>query len=204
MAREKIDWAKGEKLWRLGQLTASEIGRQLGCPASTIIRHMESKDVKQDQSAEVQRRTKAALAIAETQRKRNENSAKRKEEKQTIAEVTEEDICDAVDTNVALVMSHRNDLTRLARIEQNLFEELDGEPKKLYITQYQGQIVKQEVGLTVTEKASTLSSLTGVMAKRIEKQRQAFGITDGAENHEDPLTQLLDSIAARRVCLVKE
>jgi len=97
------------------------------------------------------------------------------------AEVTDEDINEAVNTNIALVMSHRADISRLAEVETNLLKELNNNPTKLYLTQFQGVIVEKEVGLTVAEKASALLSLSSVQSKRIDKQRQAFGITDNEE-----------------------
>lgn len=169
-----IDWEKGEKLYRLGQLSAAEIGKQIGCSTSTVIRHMEKLGIKRDHATEVLKRTQEAIAIA-TQRNAEKmqcNVAK------VVAEVTNDDIEEAVNANVALVMSHRKDIEKLVEVEQKLLEELNGEPTKLYIAQYQGNTVEKIIGLTVTEKASALLSLSSVQAKRIEKQRQAFGIDD--------------------------
>jgi hypothetical protein len=45
--RKQIDWEKGEKLYRLGQLSAAEIGKQIGCSTSTVIRHMEKFGIQQ-------------------------------------------------------------------------------------------------------------------------------------------------------------
>lgn len=182
--RTEIDWEKGEKLYRLGQLSAAEIGKQLSCSTSTITRHMDKCGIKRDKSDEVRRRTKEAIA---TQRNAQRNAT----------EVTEEDIQGAVDNNLALVMSHRKDLTRLGEIENKLLEELDGNPTKLYITQFQGEIVQETICLTVTEKASTLSSLCGVMAKRIEKQRQAFSIDDDEKDKDDQVIVQLSTQDAK-------
>lgn len=173
--RKQIDWEKGEKLYRLGQLSAAEIGKQIGCSTSSVTRHMEKLGVKRDQSAEVLRRTKEAIA---TQRNAQRN----------VAEVTEEDIADAVNSNVALVMSHRRDIGKLVEVENQLLDELSDNPTKLYITQYQGQIVERTVGLTVAEKAAALLSLASVQTKRIDKQRQAFGLSDEDDKNKDPET----------------
>ena len=166
--RKQIDWEKGEKLYRLGQLSAAEIGKQIDCSTSTVIRHMEKFGVKQDKSEEVLRRTQEAIA---TQRNTQRN----------VAQVTEEDITKAVNSNVALVMSHRRDIGKLVEVENKLLDELNSDPTKLYITQFQGQIIEKVVGLTVTEKASALLSIASVQAKRIDKQRQAFGIEESAK-----------------------
>ena len=135
--RKKIDWEKGEKLYRLGNLSAAEIGRQIGCPSSTVPRHMKYFRVVQDKSEEVKVRTRAALA---TKKATN------------VALPTEDDIEQAVNENVALVLSHRKDVQNLAKVEQKFLKELGGdeEPTKLYITQYQGEVIKETVCLTVS------------------------------------------------------
>jgi DNA-directed RNA polymerase specialized sigma subunit len=132
---------------------------------------MKSRSIPRDKAAEVIRRTKEAIAT-----QRNEDKKQR-----NVAEVTEEEISDAVNANVALVMSHRNDIGKLVEVENKLLEELNGDPTKLYIAQFQGQIIEKVVGLTVTEKSSALLNIASVQAKRIDKQRQAFGITDKSE-----------------------
>jgi len=175
--RAKIDWEKGEKLYRLGQLSATEIGILLDCPTSTVTRHMKSFGIQQDKKAEVLRRTQEAIA---TQRNATPNATPAAQGR-NVALITEEDIESAVNANVALVMSHRRDIGKLVEVETKLLDELNGEPTKLYITQHQGKIIERVVGLTVTEKASALLSLSSVQAKRIDKQRQAFGIVDAAD-----------------------
>lgn len=180
--RNEIDWEKGEKLYRIGQLSAAEIGKQIGCSTSTVTRHMKSRNVHQDKAAEVLRRTQEAIAT------------QRKDLQRNVAEVTEEDIDEAVNANVALVMSHRKDLQRLTEIEDKLLKELEENPTKLYIAQYQGTIVKEVIGLTVSEKASTLLSLSNVRAKRIEKQREAFGISTESGSSSTSLDDIVAAI----------
>lgn len=170
---KRIDWQHGEKLWRLGQLSANQIGKIIGCATSTVIRHMEANNVQRDHAEIVRQKTKEAL-VAKQER---EDAIADRVQRKTV-EITEEDIDEAVNANVALVMSHRRDLQRLAGVEQKLLGELEGEPTKLYLSTYQGNIVEKEVGLTVTERSSALLSLSGVITKRIEKQRQAFGLDD--------------------------
>lgn len=185
----KIDWEKGEKLYRLGQLSSAEIGKQLGCSTSTVIRHMEKFGITQDKGEEVRRRTKEAIAL-QCNAQRN------------VALISDNDIDEAVNANLALVFSHRKDLSRLGEIEDKLLRELEDDPTKLYIAQFQGQVIKEVVALTVSEKASTLLSLSNVRAKRIEKQRQAFSIDSSPEDTEDPLKQILEAVAQRRNSLV--
>ncbi len=174
--RKEIDWEKGDKLIRLGQLSAAEIGRQLGCPTSTVTRRIKTKGITRDKSEEVKTRTRAALISKNLPQQRNATQRE-------IAEVEEQDIDEAVNTNVALVLSHRNDIQKLATVEQKILAELgdeDSPPTKLYLANYKGQVIGKEVGLTVTEKSAALSNLASVQHRRIQLERQAFGL-DGEE-----------------------
>jgi len=203
--KKQIDWEQGEKLFRLGQISQAEIGKRLGCPTSTVTRHMKSNGITQDKTEEVRQRTRAALVSA-TQR--NDDATQRNDQcvataGYTPAEVTDEDIAGAVDSNVALILSHRKDISKLAEIEGKLLFELEGEPTKLYLAQYQGKILAKTIGLTVSEKSSTLLALSGVQAKRIALQRQAFNIDDEVAR-DNELAQVLTAVAGRRTPLVKE
>ncbi len=171
--REKIDWEKGDKLIRLGQLSAAEIGRQLGCPTSTVTRRIKSKGIVRDKTDEVRTRTRAALIT--------KKDATQPATQRAVADVDDNDIASAVELNVSLILSHRADIKRLANVEQRLLKELGDDikpPNKLYLAQYQGNVIQKEVNLTVTERASTLSSLANVLQRRIQLERQAFGIDD--------------------------
>lgn len=189
--REKIDWEKGDKLIRLGQLTLTEIAKQLGCPTSTVSRRVKSRGIVRDKTDEVRTRTKAALIS---------NPATQSATQQPVAEVDDQDIDDAVKANVALVLSHRQDIQRLAAVEQRLLSELGDEespPTKLYVAQYKGEVVKEVIGLTVTEKTTALGNLATVMHRRIQLERQAFGIDDtDREKPGDNLVVLSEQEAA--------
>lgn len=203
--KKQIDWEQGEKLFRLGQISQAEIGKRLGCPTSTVTRHMKSRGITQDKTEEVRQRTRAAL-VGATQR--NDDATQRNDQGiatagYTPAEVTDEDIAGAVDSNVALILSHRKDISKLAELEGKLLVELEGGPTKLYLAQYQGKILAKTIGLTVSEKSSTLLALSGVQAKRIALQRQAFNIDDEG-TVENELAQVLTAVAGRRTPLVKE
>ncbi|MBU2060120.1 MAG: hypothetical protein KKB38_20610, partial [Gammaproteobacteria bacterium] len=95
----------------------------------------------------------------------------------------EEMVSLAAQRGVALVLEHRKAISKLATLEEKLLEELSDEPKKLYITQYQGEIVSEEVGIDVVSRAGALLNLAGVQAKRIQLERQAFNLDpDPARN----------------------
>jgi flagellar biosynthesis/type III secretory pathway chaperone len=68
--------------------------------------------------------------------------------------------------------------------EERLLIELET-ATKLFITQYQGEIIQKTVGMTVKEKSSTLKDLAAVRAQRIALERQSHNIKDDYEPNKD-------------------
>jgi len=166
MKKKETDWEYGERLYRLGQVSASEVGKIIGCNPNTVISHMKKRGIKQDLVSEVQRRTKEAIMVAPR-----------------CTETDEKVIVEAVNTNVALVMSHRKDLQKLRALENKFYRELRDNPTKLYLANYLGEVIEKEIGLTISEKLSALANLAKVQEKRIDKERQAFGLKN---DYEEP------------------
>ena len=175
-----IDWDKGDKLILLGQYSAAEIAKRLGCARSTVTRRMDKIGHIPDVSKIVTKRTAEAIAMQHA----TQHDATSIGDSAHGA-LSEDEINVAVQTNLALVMSHRKDIQRLANVEQKILSELEGDPTKLYLAQYKGELVEKTVSLTTTEKAAALQSLANVQAKRIEKQRQAFGIDGNSAAEEE-------------------
>jgi len=106
---------------------------------------------------------------------------------------TEREIVDSASSEGAAVLTlQRKDIIALRAFEEKLLAELAGEPTKLYITQYQGQIVQKVVGLTVTERAQTLQILSSVRERRINLERQAWGIDDKRGGDNLPVVMIHD------------
>jgi len=84
----------------------------------------------------------------------------------------------AAQRGVEVIETQRGDIAKLREREEALLKELGNSPTKLYITQYQGQIVQKTVALTVSERAATLRDLSTVQQRRIELERQAYNLDD--------------------------
>jgi len=153
------DWEYAERLCRLAQMSPSEIGRIIGRSPGSVIRHMKRRGIHCDLKEEVQRRTQEAVANLHV-----------------TTDQDERDITEAVNTNIALVMSHRKDLQKLRALENKFYKELRDNPTKLYLANYLGNVIEKEIGLTVSEKLAALANYAKVQAQRIEKERQAFGM----------------------------
>jgi len=164
--RKQIDWERVEVEYRAGKLSLREIARQHGCTDTAVRKRAKAEGWERDLSAKIEEAVRAKLV---------------RESVRASSQVPEEDIIEAVSTRSAnIVLAERKDLEELRALENKLMAELDGEPTKLFIAQYQGATVEKVVALTVTEKAATLSSLAGVRAKRIELERKIWGIVDQA------------------------
>lgn len=109
----------------------------------------------------------------------------------------------AADRGAEVVRLHRKDINILRALEASLLEELADNPTKLYITQHKGIIVKEAIGIAVTERASALQALAGVQHKRIQLERQAFNL-DEKQGPVSDLNSVLDEVASRNTSLVKD
>jgi hypothetical protein len=183
MLRE-IDWEKIEKNYRLGQKTTRAIGAEHGISHTAVQKRAKKYGWVQDKSLEVLEKTRAALL------------AQNKVSK-PVAAPTENDINIAVETNVAIILSHRKSIAKLQKVEEKLISELSNKPTKLYIAQYQGLIIEKEIGLTIAEKAQAANNLASVQKHRITLERQAFGLDKIDQPTGDPISDLLTEVVKR-------
>lgn len=177
--RKQIDWEKVEAEYRAGTISLREIGRQHGCTDTAIRKRAKAEGWSRDLSEKINKEVRSKLVRTEVR---------------TPDKATEKEIIEAVATrSTEIIVSERKDLEALRAQENKLMEELSGEPTKLYITQYKGEIFEKTVGLNVTEKASALQALANVRARRIELERKVWGIVSEDEGSK---TGMLDDILA--------
>ena len=165
--RGRYDRDAIEKVYRTGMFTDRQIAAQFGCSHTMVWKWVKKYGWLKDLSQQVRQRVKSKLVA------------------KVALEATESEMVETAATIGAQVVElHRKDINALREVEAKLIEELNGTPKKLYITQYQGDIVSQEVGLTVAERAAAANNLANVQAKRIALERQAFNL-DATEESPD-------------------
>lgn len=165
--RRRFDVEKIERLYKAGQLSIREIAAHVGC-SHTYIQKLASKHKwKRNLSHRIQKEIENKLVS------RVANSGN-----------DAETIDAAADLGVAIIESHRVDIKRLRALETKLIKAVTDSPTKLYLAQYQGQIVEKEVALTATERAQAANNLANVQEKRIRLERQAFGLNAEAEDTE--------------------
>ena len=85
----------------------------------------------------------------------------------------------ATETRVAVLRDHRKDIKKLRKLEDAFLSGLLDTPTKTYTAQYQGKILKEEIGIPVTDKCQALNNLANVQHKRIQLERQAFNLKEG-------------------------
>lgn len=188
--RKQIDWEAIEREFRAGQLSLREIGREYGVSAPAITKKAKKEGWSRDLSNQVRKAVNAKLVNTEVNRGN--------------ASVNEAEVIEAAaERGAEVIRLHRADIANLRNLEAQLLEELADNPTKLYITQYQGQIIQSEVGIAVTERASALQALAGVQHKRIQLERQAFNL-DEKQGPVSDLNSVLDEVASRNASLVKD
>jgi len=174
--KKQIDWIGVENEYRAGQLSIREIGRIFRVSYEAIRKRATAEKWERDLADRVRKEINKKLVDNLTVDTQVDNPHASEDEI----------ISQASDRGVEVILSHRKDIARLREIERSLLAELygvdeDGKPKpstRLYITQYQGDIVEKEVSLSVAERAGALRDLAKVQQIRITLERQAYNLNE--------------------------
>jgi len=179
--RKYIDWDGIEPLYRAGNLSLHKICDQyemdhinsqvwkITVTHAAILKKAKEKEWTRDLAKKVQKRIQEKLvtSLVTTSNKKAGGGS------------DEENIERAAELGSGVVFRHRDEIFELKKYEADLLKELSEEPTKLYLANFQGQIIQQEVGLTVTEKSVTLKNLAAVRAQRIGLEREAHNLDNG-------------------------
>jgi len=174
---KQIDWDGVKSEYRAGQLSIREIGRRFIVSDTAIRKKAKEKGWRRSLAKRVRREVREKIVRADSSQKvRTANLAEDE------SEASDKIVDAAADRGMQVVMSHRADINKLKKAEQDLLAELgdkDNRPTKLYISQYRGQIVEREIPYQITELTQALNNLANVQHKRIQLERQAFSLDDG-------------------------
>ena len=195
--RKFIDWDSIEPLYRAGAMSNYEICRQYEAD------HVNSQVWKQTV-------THSAIIKKAKEKKWSKNLASKVSERikerlvtglvtgsnQTGGGGSDKEIIErASDTGVNIVLRHRNEIFELQAHEKRLLKSLQDGPKKLYLANYQGEIIEKEYDVTLKEQSATLKDLAAVRAQRIILERQAHNLDDpdqdAARRKEMALSEVL-------------
>jgi hypothetical protein len=173
--RKYVDWDSIEQLYRAGTLSLSEICAQYEADHINsqvwkttvthvaIIKRAREKKWTRDLAGKVQTRVKEKLVTGLVTSKRKSD---------------EEYVETAAEAGVNVVLRHQREIAALLDHENRLLDELEKGAKKLYVANYQGEIITKEMELTVKEKSATLKDLAAVRAQRVALERQAHNLDD--------------------------
>lgn len=167
--RKQIDWEAVEKEYCLGQKTNRTIAEEYGCSHTAVQKRAKKEGWVQDKTAEIRDKTNAALVGFQ-----DEVS---KEVSRKVSTVTPEQIDVAVQSNVEIILSHRQDIKKLRDLISALV-------KKIEEALEAGDVVDPK---DINTLATTIKNLTTAEKEAIGMERQAFNIDDrpGAGTGED-------------------
>jgi len=184
--RKFVDWDSIEPLYRAGVLSLNGLCAQYMADYrnsqvwkttvthAAIIKRAKQKKWARDLAGKVQKRIKeklvTGLVTTATGRPRQKIS-------------DDEFVERAAEAGTKIVIRHQAEIKDLVTHEERLLLELET-ASKIFITQYQGGIVKEAVAMTVKERASTLKDLTAVRAQRIALERQAHNLDDKSSSDD--------------------
>lgn len=166
--RKKVDWVPIEPYWAAGQLSKAEIGRKFEVSVAALNKRFKKTGlVYGSLSSSVKLKIDAKLI---------EEPDKEQVSVQVSGAKPEDVVDQAAEIGANVIRCHRKDIAALREEEAKLLLELGDDPTKLWIGQHQGQIVKEEVGIAVTERIAALRNLTAARERRIKLERQAFNL----------------------------
>jgi hypothetical protein len=179
MARKKReDWLEIEKEWAAGQLDRAEIARRYNVDRKNMRNHMRDEGIEYGSLAgSVRIKTQAKLV--------SDPDGDLIPQANTPGWGKSEAVEKAAERGADVVRLQRKDIAVLRDLEDKFLAELGGDPTKLYITQYQGQIVQAETGIAVTERIAALRNLTAARAQRITLERIAYGLDEKSSDEHN-------------------
>lgn len=181
MAKTDLDWEAIEGDYRAGQMSIRAIARAHGCSDGTIRGRAKRDNWARDLSDQVRHAVRSA-SLRTPPRVKHDGS-----EDLTAAEIIEQ----AAQRGAALIDLHRSDIEKLRKREQEIIEELGPGSVKEWAAQYQGDVIKDSLKLSASEKAAAINALASTMTKRILLERQAYNL-DEQDRYADKMLIELD------------
>jgi hypothetical protein len=177
--RKQIDWEAIRQEYEADQLSNVEIGKRHDVTEGAIRKKAKKSGWKKSLSKRVREKVREKLV----RDVRNDNA-------------TDDQIEEAAaERGAGVIRSHRKDIAKLREVEQKLLAELDDDPKKTWVGQYQGEVITKDLSITVTERASAHQALAAAAHKRILLERQAFNLDDhggDGDTIEDRLKRIVE------------
>ncbi|MDR5900444.1 hypothetical protein QC823_15885 [Halomonas vilamensis] len=169
----KYDWESIHSDYRTGQLSVRAIAAKHGTHEATIRRRAKVEGWQRDLTQHVRTATVSKLLRSET----THSTANLPDDDHALVEA-------AADTNVRLVLEHREQIARWKGIAS-----------KLAITLADMDVTEDNVA----DFARTLNSGVDALGKCIRLERQAFSMDSKEQDHEPPERRLTDDELEARI-----
>lgn len=194
-ATESIDWDLIQREYRLGQKTMAQIASEFGIQTSSISRRAKKEGWVQDKAPEVKARAKAVLLVSDLA-KQNAN-----------ATPTQQEIEQAAEVRIQVVLGHRQGLSRLRGIKAKLMSQLeqavDGLPDLAELIELARQ--ENEFGVDRFNDAmrkamdrpqliEDLKKLAEIDERTRKGEREAFNLDDDGDKSAGEIDEILRKI----------
>jgi hypothetical protein len=183
-SKPRFDWELIYAEYRSDVFTDAELARRHGCSRTSIQKRVIRDGWVRDLSASVRRATIARMVKEDAGRVAGEGAGATGTPATPVAD--SEIVERAAAFRQGVIQGHRRDVRLLRELEVKLLAELDDNPKKLYLAQFQGRVVQKTVGLTAAEKAAAANNLANVQHKRIQLERQSYSLDDAGASPDAP------------------
>lgn len=169
--RKQVDWEGVERDYSAGLLSLREIGAKYGVDEAYIRRKAKKNDWSRDLSAKIQ--SKAEKIV------RNELV---RTEVRTEKAITEKEIVQVnAQALVNVKLSHRKSISRVNNLVDTLFEEIE-------------ELSTHKNADNLPVRVDMTKKLMDTLRISIDKERQAFGITDAPTPTDDAIKDLLKGL----------
>lgn len=181
---QPTDWERIELDYRAGLLSVREIAEANGVSHTAINKRAKKESWERDLKAKIQAKADALVSRREVSK---EVSKERAETEKVIVEANAEVIA-----NIRL--SHRRDISRSRALVLDLLSELEHETGKIDLFEELGDLLRQEDDkgrdklndiyrkvISSASRVSSMKALAETMKTLIGLEREAYGISNGAE-----------------------
>lgn len=178
MARNKIDWERARRLYRLGQLTDREIAGLVGCAPVTVTRRANKEGWNRDLTEQVAQETRAQLSAGEAG--------------------DEQAVADAAEVAAGIVRKHRDHIMTGRELVMQLFAEIGevGKAPVMVEEALRSGLDPDEVDLGLIlaayssgTRAKSVSQLAGALSKLVAAERVAYNLDE--HRTEKPYEKML-------------
>lgn len=167
--RKQVDWEGVERDYSAGLLTLREIGEKYGISHTAIRKKAEKEDWSKDLSAKIAKEAEKKVSKLQVS-----NDVSKKASEKEIIEINAQAL-------VNVKLKHRTSINRVNNLVDTLFEEIE-------------ELSTHKNADNLPIRVDMTKKLMDTLRISIDKERQAFGITDAPTPTDDAIKDLLKGL----------